>query len=112
PHYEVHIIDALPNNNIPLWFHCASKDDDLGYHNPKVGDDFHFRFNMHLFKHTLFFCHFWWGKKQNAFDVFTQDLANNCSGDLPIYYCYWKVQEDGFYMGPQLSQLKKLHDWS
>ncbi|PHT82217.1 hypothetical protein T459_15232 [Capsicum annuum] len=57
-HTEVHNVDALPNNNIPIKFHCASKDDELGWHRPKVGDDFHFSFNSSLFKHTLFFCHF------------------------------------------------------
>ncbi|KAK6790178.1 hypothetical protein RDI58_013978 [Solanum bulbocastanum] len=110
---EVHVVDALPNNDIPLTFHCASKDDDLGYHHPKVGDDFHFHFYPKLFGHTLFFCHFWWGKKDAAFDVYTYELGINCSwGQSAIEYCYWKVQEDGFYMGPSLYEVKKMHDWN
>ncbi|KAK4353782.1 hypothetical protein RND71_025976 [Anisodus tanguticus] len=111
PHIELHILDALPNNDIPLKFHCASKDDDLGWHYPKVGDDFHFSFRPHLFKKTLFFCHFWWARNEAIFDVYNYDVAVNCSSDPPIFYCIWKVQEDGFYMGPQLNQLKKMHDW-
>uniref|UniRef100_A0A3Q7GPG1 S-protein homolog n=1 Tax=Solanum lycopersicum TaxID=4081 RepID=A0A3Q7GPG1_SOLLC len=110
---EVHVVDALPNNDIPLSLHCASKDDDLGYHYPKVGDDFHFHFYPKLFGHTLFFCHFWWGKKDAAFDVYTYELSPNCSwDDRSISYCYWKVQEDGFYMGPSLNEVKKMHDWN
>lgn len=112
---EVHIVDALPNNDIPLTFHCASKDNDLGFHHPKVGDDFHFQFvpRSWPFARTLFFCHFWWGKKDAAFDVYTYELSPNCSwDDRSISYCYWKVQEDGFYMGPSLNEVKKMHDWN
>ncbi|KAM3345045.1 hypothetical protein P3S68_024754 [Capsicum galapagoense] len=114
-HTEVHIIDALPNNNIPITFHCASKDDELGYHHPKVGDDFHFHFNPSIFKHTLFFCHFWWGKNESAFDVYTEKIDDSCSDDYQttlIRYCYWKVQGDGFYFGPSLDQMNKMRDWN
>ncbi|CAN4095886.1 unnamed protein product [Withania somnifera] len=110
-HVEVHVVDGLPNNDIPIKFHCASKDDDLGWHYPKVGDDFYFHFLPSIFGNTLYFCHFWWGYKQAAFDVYTNSLGANCSNGYPINYCIWKFQEDGFYMGPQLDQLKKKHDW-
>ncbi|KAF3621051.1 putative DNA-directed RNA polymerases II and IV subunit 5A-like [Capsicum annuum] len=115
---EVHIIDALPNNNISIKFHCASKDNDLGWHYPKVGDDFNFHFHPKDFWwiHTLFFCHFWWGKKEAVFDVYNRHLArSHCSAQRKgalITFCYWKVQEDGFYMGPSLDQLEKIHDWN
>lgn len=110
--YEFHIVDALPDNKIPLEFHCASKDDELGYHKPKVGDDFHWRFRINAIESTLFFCHFWWGKKQRAFEVFNRHLVKYCSGDFPTHFCYWKVQADGFYLGETLSQLQKWYDWS
>ncbi|KAK4717062.1 hypothetical protein R3W88_015400 [Solanum pinnatisectum] len=110
---EVHIVDALPNNDIPLTFHCASKDDDLGYHHPKVGDDFHFQFIPRIwFGHTLFFCHFWWGNKQANFDVYNHHLDVYCSWNVNTISCFWKVQGDGFYMGPSLYEVQKMHDWS
>ncbi|KAK4717064.1 hypothetical protein R3W88_015402 [Solanum pinnatisectum] len=110
--YEVHVIDALPNNNIPLKFHCFSGDDDLGFHYPKVGDDFHFKFRMNIVESTRFSCRFWWDNKEKAFDVFNRILIiNHCSGDFPTRFCYWKVQNDGFYVGPQLDQMEKMYDW-
>lgn len=113
PSIEVHIVDYLPDNNVPLTFHCASKDDDLGYHHPKVGDDFHFHFLPRVIGHTLFFCHFWWGKKQASFDVYTSKLSYNCLWDeTPVTLCYWKVQGNGFFLGPSLNEGKKMHDWN
>lgn len=109
--FQVNIINALPNNNIPLWFHCASKEDDYGYQILKVDKNFHFEFTMNFFQTTLYFCHFWWGKEQNMFDVFTKHLSSHCSNSHPTSYCYWKVKIDGFYMGPQLDKLQKMHDW-
>jgi len=108
--FELHIINALPNNNIPLWFHCASGNKDFGYQILNAGDDFHFEFGMNALRSTLYFSHFWWGDKQNVFDIFNKHLADHCS-DTKTHYCYWKVQIDGFYMGPQLDQLSLMHSW-
>ncbi|KAF3671743.1 putative DNA-directed RNA polymerases II and IV subunit 5A-like [Capsicum annuum] len=108
--YEVHIVSALPNDDISLWYHCASKDDEFGTHMLKVGEEFHFRFIQNLWESTLFFCHFWWGEKQNAFDVFSNSLTKLCSKSS-LRTCYWKVQSDGFYAGPKLDQLNLMHGW-
>ncbi|KAG5607568.1 hypothetical protein H5410_029060 [Solanum commersonii] len=95
--YELHIINALPNNDIPLWYHCASGDKDFGYHILKVGEDFNFEFSVNHLLSTLYFCHFWWGKNQNVFDVFNKNLFHICSSSPDkIHTCYWKVQKDGF----------------
>ncbi|KAG5607566.1 hypothetical protein H5410_029058 [Solanum commersonii] len=81
--FEVHIISDLPNNNIPLWFHCASKNHDFGYQLLKVGDDFNF-----------------------------QHLKDYCGDpEAKIRTCYWKVQEDGFYLGSNPDITEKMHDW-
>ncbi|PHU05748.1 hypothetical protein BC332_26570 [Capsicum chinense] len=64
---EVHVLNQLPENSPQLELHCASGDDDLGYNYPKVGSDFNWRFDA--WARTLFFCHFWWGDKDKAFDL-------------------------------------------
>ncbi|KAL3338013.1 hypothetical protein AABB24_030268, partial [Solanum stoloniferum] len=112
-HWEVHIISALPNNDIPLWYHCASGDEDFGYHILKVGEDFHFDFEVNYPRMTtLYFCHFWWGENNIRMDVFSKDLFNICSniGD-EIHNCYWKVQKDGFFAGPDPGNLELMHTW-
>lgn len=77
--YELHIINALSNNDIPPWYHCASGDKDFRYHILKVDEDFHFEFSVNHILSTLYFCHFWWGKNQNVFDVFNHKLFHICS---------------------------------
>lgn len=54
----------------------------------------------HVLVRTLFFCHFWWGTKDNVFDVFND--PENCihEGQVPDYSktCVWVVKSDGFYL--------------
>lgn len=93
--YDVHIVNALPNN---LTIHCASKDDDLGFHNLTDGADFTWRFCANLFGKTLFFCHFWWQSKEQMFDVFNKEMAKKCSCGYQMgNLCYWNIRADGFY---------------
>ncbi|KAL7175052.1 hypothetical protein ACSBR2_028788 [Camellia fascicularis] len=60
---EVHVISNVPN---PLRVRCQSKDNDFGMHTLNNGQDFFWRFRP---RHTLFFCHFYWGSKDKMFDV-------------------------------------------
>lgn len=112
--WEVHIINDLPNNDIPLWYHCASGDTDFGYHILKVGEDFHFEFRVNIpLMSTLYFCHFWWGINQNVFDVFNKNLMLHiCSneGDK-VHNCFWKVEKDGFFAGPGFYEVLYMHPW-
>nr|XP_025886748.1 S-protein homolog 18-like [Solanum lycopersicum] len=112
--FEVHIINDLPDNNIPLWIHCKSKTHDFGNRLLKVEDDFTFWFKLNLFETNLYFSHFWWGKKHNVFDVYNRHLKKYCAKPQPttdIRTCYWKVQEDGFYLGANADITEKMHDW-
>ncbi|TMW80559.1 hypothetical protein EJD97_018354 [Solanum chilense] len=98
---QVHILNNLPAKSPKLELHCASGDDDLGYNYPDVGADFHWKFCAAQW--TLFFCHFWWGDKDQVFDVFNdiQYCVHDGSGCVKEYTseCMWKVQDDGFYLG-------------
>ncbi|KAM3198836.1 hypothetical protein P3L10_034425 [Capsicum annuum] len=98
--YTVHIINKLRSHSPNLKIHCASKDDDLGYHTLSINQDFNWSFCESIFSRTLFFCHFWWGSKEKAFDVFND--AHTCvkgSGNINILtVCKWEVRSDGFYL--------------
>ncbi|KAL8468730.1 hypothetical protein ACS0TY_031796 [Phlomoides rotata] len=93
--YTVHVINDLPSNS-KLRIHCASGDDDLGYHTLPVGYDFDWSFCDILWT-TLFFCHLWWdsNSKERAFDVFNLRLAAGLC--LETFKCFWSARGDGIY---------------
>ncbi|KAI5655989.1 hypothetical protein M9H77_24782 [Catharanthus roseus] len=107
--YTVHVISNLPSNRYPLRIHCASGDDDLGYHNLSVNQDFNWSFRMNFRGTTLFFCHFWWKNEDKAFEVFNHDISiNTCRSN-----CYWLVRDDGFYFTDDIDNVapEKYADW-
>ncbi|KAK4342862.1 hypothetical protein RND71_038678 [Anisodus tanguticus] len=100
--YEVHITNNLPNNTKPLTIHCKSGDDDLGHKVLQKNEEFSFSFRRKvIIGSTLYFCHFWWDKKNKVFDVFNNHIAEKDCGNVNpnLNECYWLVQADGFYFG-------------
>ncbi|CAN4122883.1 unnamed protein product [Withania somnifera] len=98
--YHVEILDDLPPDSPQLKIHCASKEDELGEHFLSSGKDFTWSFCEQFFNRTLYFCHFWWGTKETAFEVFND--IDNCIHDGPDIgsnKCVWVVKQDGFYLG-------------
>ncbi|KAM3356819.1 hypothetical protein P3S68_023533 [Capsicum galapagoense] len=98
---EVHIINKLPPNLLPLQINCKSKDDDLGYQRLAVDGDYHWRFCENFSENTLFYCDFQWGIKYKVFDVFNNPTS--CLKDKRLTrnflaYCKWEVRSDGFYL--------------
>ncbi|KAL7148267.1 hypothetical protein ABFS83_06G166500 [Erythranthe nasuta] len=107
--YTVHVANNLPPNTDRLVVHCASKDDELGYHNLTTKQDFHFHFCKKP-KATLFFCHLWWGNKNKAFDVFNARWDPDICVD---HTCYWEAQGDGIYFSGTWppGELGKAYNW-
>lgn len=105
---RVYIMDGIPQGTLRV--HCASKDDDLGYHDLSNGQEFMWTFSDNIWGTTLFFCHFWWGDKDKSFDVYNfQDFyVNN----------YWLAKPDGFYYANEggapfpSDKWTKKYDWS
>lgn len=102
--YFVHVANRLPQNpSTPLTVHCASKDDDLGFHKLAVNQEFQWHFCDNTFN-TVFECSFWWDKSHAArFNVFDQTalLRELCNNNIPgqgKHTCYWEVKHDGFYL--------------
>ncbi|KAK4477132.1 hypothetical protein RD792_016343 [Penstemon davidsonii] len=108
-HYRVHLVNSLAPNTKPsiVTVHCASGNDDLGNHTLALNQEFSFDFCSIPFK-TLFFCHFWWGNKNKAFDAF--DDKRPC-GERN---CYWFAKNDGIWLSEHSDPnwaLRKLFDW-
>ncbi|KAK4489713.1 hypothetical protein RD792_000347 [Penstemon davidsonii] len=90
-----------------LRLHCASGDDDLGFHTTPVNFDFKWHFCDNFWGNTLFFCHLWWGSKNISFDVFKSSMDYDCGPD-----CYWEVKSDGIYFSVNPTEyLEKKYSW-
>ncbi|KAF3637812.1 putative glutamate receptor 3.6-like [Capsicum annuum] len=98
--YEVHVINNLTSDSPHLKIHCASKNDDLGYHYPAIYEDFNWSFCQPVFGKTLYFCHFWWNLKEKSFIVFNdyQFCVSDSTIPNPKNNCKWEVRPDGFYL--------------
>ncbi|XP_051116092.1 self-incompatibility protein S1-like [Andrographis paniculata] len=105
--YQVHVVNNLPPNSVML-VHCASGDNDLGYHNLTVNQDF--RFSFCQADRTLFFCRLTWGAKSKGFEVYnTQWKDQICTSQQ----CYWAAKSDGIYFSgtyPPYNLVKK-YSW-
>ncbi|KAL3649285.1 hypothetical protein CASFOL_005688 [Castilleja foliolosa] len=110
----VFVENNLPRDSPSLVFHCASGDDDLGYHTlTHLGQEYHFEFS--ILPKTLFFCHLWWNGKDIAFDVFNAKWTTHHCARVPgEEICYWQAREDGIYLSkdynPPTNFIKK-YSW-
>ena len=104
----VRIVNLLPKNSKPLRLHCAAGDDDLGFHNIIVGQEFKWNFCPNIFGTTLYFCHFWWDTKQIAFDVYKSEDPN-----ITKSFNVFAMKSDGIYLAHDNSEssLKKYISW-
>ncbi|KAM3684177.1 hypothetical protein ACB098_11G024900 [Castanea mollissima] len=111
-HY-VRIVNNLDNS--VLFYHCKSKDDDLGLRQLQPGENWQFSFHINFFETTLFFCNFWYTNSSKikfhaVFDVFSTDseLIQDCGG----YNCIWIAKEDGLYVyNLETNMTLRMHDW-
>ncbi|KAF5739407.1 hypothetical protein HS088_TW12G00612 [Tripterygium wilfordii] len=80
-----------------LHIKCRSRDDDLGFHNLSVGQNFEFTFHPNFWHSTRIWCNFWWNGGHQSGDVYWWDHRfpqDYCVSDR---HCTWKAQEDGIY---------------
>ncbi|KAM7466264.1 hypothetical protein LguiB_013826 [Lonicera macranthoides] len=61
--------DKCEPNNLSQW-NKTSKDNDLGNHDLQRNEEFYWKFHIHVFGRTLYFCHFYWGDIDKSVDVF------------------------------------------
>ncbi|KAM7466270.1 hypothetical protein LguiB_013832 [Lonicera macranthoides] len=48
----------------------TQEDNDLGNHDLQRNEEFYWKFHIHVFGRTLYFCHFYWGDIDKSVDVF------------------------------------------
>ncbi|XP_010273172.2 PREDICTED: pumilio homolog 15-like [Nelumbo nucifera] len=91
--YHVYVYNMLGENE-NLWVHCSSKDDDLGIHLVPYQSDFHWKFNVNIFRTTLFSCDLAKKTVSGHFVIFNAKRDDgNCKDDQ----CIWHVKKDGIY---------------
>ncbi|KAL2459129.1 S-protein-like protein 1 [Forsythia ovata] len=106
--YKVSVLNGLPQGSSPLKLHCASGNDDLGFHTLNINQDFSWKFCESIIQNTLFFCHLWWGSKNIAFDAFSSNSIEDC----PEGVCLWVAKSDGIYFRFNvIGQLEKKYSW-
>ncbi|KAL7148192.1 hypothetical protein ABFS83_06G161500 [Erythranthe nasuta] len=114
--YAVRVINNLPPNEeapLVLHLHCASGDDDLGYHKLYVSNGFSWNFCDNIWGTTLYFCHFWWnsrlGPKEKKFDAFTKKMSSRCTNGV----CNWEARQNGIYFSGSgnPTSWQKMYDW-
>lgn len=108
--HTINIYNGLPKNRDKLFLHCSSKDDDLGNHTLFRNQVESWRFRTNFWGTTLFYCHFWWGLKTQAFVVF---YAGWDADGYHHTYSYL-VKDDAIYLSydekPPLSNVD-VADW-
>lgn len=91
--HEVYIFSDLSNETRPLAVHCRSKDDDLGNHTLRSGQEFDWHFRTNFLGTTLYSCDFVWGLKKKGMVVFDAQWVG-------IFHTYnYVVRPEGFYVG-------------
>ncbi|XVF84706.1 hypothetical protein PTKIN_Ptkin17bG0059500 [Pterospermum kingtungense] len=108
--FKVHILNGFADNANPLIIHCHSRNDDLGQHTLWKGQEFRFKFCLHLLKFTHFVCSFKWGSKSlDQFSVFRNFYeGNTCKA---TGNCFWKASEDGIYFSNNSKNWAKRIGW-
>lgn len=84
---------TITNNledNLDLTVHCKSRDDDLGPHLLRQGQNYGFKFTNNFWGTTLFFCSFQWNGEFRWFDIYKE------SRDYGICTsCDWFIKKSG-----------------
>nr|GMC49635.1 pumilio homolog 15-like [Ipomoea batatas] len=107
---HIYIYNQLPQDSDIFKLHCFSKDDDLGYHDiSRANSPFTWTFMDNFWGTTMFACHFWWGSKDQAFEVYGGKIRPKIDPSKFHYY----VRSDGFYLShvADSDHARKVVDW-
>lgn len=72
-----------------LMIHCKSKDDDLGVHRLRYGENFEWSFRVNFFGRTQYYCSFEWPGSIKWFDIYV-----GWRDDRLCDTCLWGIWED------------------
>ncbi|EYU39662.1 hypothetical protein MIMGU_mgv1a023453mg, partial [Erythranthe guttata] len=105
--YEVHVVNKMPLPRMKV--HCASADNDLGYHYAEPDYDLNWKFCENITGNTLYFCTLRWRNKEVSFNAFTSHLKNDpCSKGI----CRFEARIKGIYFsGGAFPTMTMLYFW-
>lgn len=90
--YYVHIMNGFKKSWLIV--HCRSKQNDLGKHSIKGGQEISWHFKVNFDGSTLFYCDVRRGEQTKHFDAFRGVIeGTKCNKGQ----CYWLVTEEGFF---------------
>nr|XP_043611811.1 S-protein homolog 20-like [Erigeron canadensis] len=111
-------------NEPKIQVRCASKDDDLGMKALGWNEGHHWKFCdtlLGLNGATVFWCHFYWGNKEQRFEVFNTTMRHQCNEvgkdyEKPYWRCTWMIRHTGFWFrdrrkGSDKPRDYKWYDW-
>uniref|UniRef100_A0A0V0H514 S-protein homolog n=1 Tax=Solanum chacoense TaxID=4108 RepID=A0A0V0H514_SOLCH len=114
--FQVQVVNNIDPTKFPfnsIKIHCASKDNDMGFHDLSPNNKFEWSFKEKYFANTMFFCHFWWGLKERAFEVF--NVFQGCIRDSPLsprtLLCKWTVTDKGFFLEDASGKKYNPYTW-
>lgn len=114
--FHVQVVNNIDPTRFPfnsIKVHCASKDNDLGFHDLSPNNQFEWKFKEKYFANTLYFCHFWWGLNEKAFEVF--NVFHGCIRDSPLnsrtLLCKWTVTDKGFFLEDDTGNRYNPYTW-
>ncbi|KAK7342910.1 hypothetical protein VNO80_25868 [Phaseolus coccineus] len=87
---HMRIVNNL-GDNLPLYVHCKSKNDDLQNHVIYNNQSFRWRFRPNIWGTTLFFCHFSWAEGEGSYVIY----KNRRDNDRCTHHCDWYVTQEG-----------------
>lgn len=96
--WTVQVVNNMKSGQ-PLFLHCKSKDDDLGVHKLRAGQQFSWKFRENIVQSTLFWCYMRSNHGHIAGEVFWTNsiyawLSYRCGNQT----CVWSVRDDGLYL--------------
>ncbi|KAL9674261.1 hypothetical protein QQ045_030531 [Rhodiola kirilowii] len=107
---HVHITNNLTVGST-MNVHCQSRDNDLGHHLLKLGEEISWSFSPNFWGSTLFWCEVEWEGSSSRvhFDAYNQ----NRDGARCNKKCLWSVTEDGILLGyDETHETWQIFHWS
>ncbi|XP_020220440.1 self-incompatibility protein S1 [Cajanus cajan] len=96
------------DSGVTVNLHCRSKDDDLGLHVLRLGEQQVWSFRDNIFRTTLFWCTMDAKNKEYQFEIYRAKTDRTCTSQ-----CFRSLREDGAYFWNQPLQLwEKRISWS
>ena len=109
--WKVNILNEMTASTLNV--HCKSKDDDLGEHVLRVGDNYNWSFKENFWITTLFWCRFSSKYGQVSGDVFWTAKWDWFNEQCAHHNCTWTCRDQGIYMYfESLKAFRLMYNWN